>query len=168
MYKLFVILFVISLFTVGCVKVESDPVPVKPTDLISESEAEAAVGDCDLMLQYDAVLDLGDNEYLASYYAEPLGSVDPVIVSVTCPSKEFTNNEIKKLYTDSYSARDNKRKVRGLGAEAFVAFPTLNIYEEGHLIKITAGSGDTQEQLDLLISLGQTAVKNLHIYLSDK
>ena len=165
MYKMLVaVMFVTSLLLCGC-NDSKELAPVKPTDLISEKEAETAMGGADLVLEHDAVVNLGNNEFVASYYGEPLGSADPVIVSVIYPSAELSEPQIKEMYTDSYSARDNKKKIRGLGAGAFVAFPTINIYEDGHLIKITAGSGDTKEQLDLLISLGQIAVDNLHTYL---
>lgn len=165
MFKvLFAVVIATTLLLCGCSD-GKEMMPVKPTDLICEEEAELAVCGADLSLEHNAVIDMGNNEFVASYYGEPLGSADPIIVSVIYPSAELSESKIKKIYTDSYSLRDNKKKIRGLGAGAFVAFPTINIYEDGHLIKITAGSGDTKEQLDLLISLGQTAVNNLHTYL---
>ena len=151
----------------GCSNNKDEFKPVKPTDIISESDAEAAVGGQDLFLEHNAVVDLGDNTYKASYYPQPIGSFDPVTVIVTYPGGGLSLNDIKNIYTESYSLRDNKKKIRGIGAGAFVAFPTITIYEDGHLVKITAGSGDTKEQLDLLLSLGQTAVDNLHKFLEE-
>ena len=151
----------------GCSKEKDEPTPVKPTDIISESDAETAVGGHDLSLEHNAVIDMGNNTLKVSYYPEPLGSFDPVTVVVTYPGGDLTENDIKDLYTESYLLRDNKKKIRGIGAGAFVAFPAISIYEDGHLIKITAGSGDTKEQLDLLLSLGQTAVDNLHKFLEE-
>lgn len=151
----------------GCSKNKEELKPVKPTDVISESDAEAAVGGQDVFLEHNAVIDMGDNTFKVSYYPVPVGSLDPITVIVTYPGGDLTENDIKDLYTESYLLRDNKKKIRGIGAGAFVAFPNITIYEDGHLIKITAGSGDTKEQLDLLLSLGQTAVDNLHKFLEE-
>lgn len=155
--------FVICLvFMAGCKK-DVMQESVKPTDIISKTEAQAVVGDgYKLILEYDAVVDSGNNTYKASYISETLGEGDPVIVEVTYPSETLSKNDIKKIYFKSYDNRVNKRKISGVGSEAFVAFPALNILEDGHLIRITAGSGDTREQLDMLLSLGRIAVDNLH------
>ncbi len=161
-------IFVFTILIIsGCSTKEADVPPVKPTDIISESEAELAVGDADFSLEFDAVVDLGDNTYKATYLTNPLGSGDPVIVKVIYPSGELTEGDIKNKFNESYSSRVNKRKIEGIGESAYVAFPSLNIYCKGHFITITAGSGDTQKQLDLLINLGKTAVNNLENYLSE-
>ena len=160
------ILLLSVLIIAGCEKKDANVPPVKPTDIISEAEAEFAVGGTDLSLEFDAVVDLGDNTYKATYLTNPLGGGDPVIVKVVYPSLELTEGDIKTRFNDGYSSRVNKRKIEGIGESAYVAFPTLNIYDRGHIINITAGSGDTQKQLDLLISLGKTAVANLDNYLS--
>ncbi len=153
------------MFVCGC-KNNKTSEPVKPTDVISLSEAQAVVGDkYELVLEYDAVVDLGNNTYKATYISNPLGAGDPVIVEVMHPSDEFSGSDIKKIYFSGYDNRVNKRKIKGVGSEAYVAFPTLNILEDGHLIRITAGSGDTKEQLDILLNLGNIAVNNLHNYL---
>ena len=168
MHKFFAVLFVLSFFVIsGCDDKKVETAPIKPTDIISKAEVEKVLDGADVILEHGAVVDLGNNVYKASYLPNPLGSGDPVYVTVMYPSNNLSANEIKKIYTDSYSVRDNKKKIRGIGDGAFVAFPSLNIYEDGHLIKITAGSGDTQQQLDLLLELGQIAVKNLHTYLDN-
>lgn len=156
-----------SVFISGCKK-DDIPEPVKPTDIISKAEAQAVAGDgYELILEYGAVVDLGNNTYKSSYVSEVLGKGDPIIVEVTYPSETLSRNDIKKIYFKSYDSRVNKREINGIGSEAFVAFPTLNILEDGHFIRITAGSGDTREQLDMLLSLGRTAVGNLQKYLNN-
>lgn len=167
MKKVILTAFIFALMLVSGCKKENALVPVMPTDIISEAEAEAVIAeDYDIILEHNAVVDMGNNTYKASYISEPVGAGDPVIVEVTYPSESLSGSEIKKLYFKSYDSRVNKRKIEGVGSEAFIAFPTLNILEEGHLIRITAGSGDTREQLDMLLSLGQTAVDNLRSYLN--
>ncbi len=161
------ILLLSVLITAGCGKKDADVPPVKPTDIISEAEAEFAVGGADLSLEFDAVVDLGNNTYKATYLTNPLGEGDPVIVKVVYPSPELTDGDIKNKFNNGYTSRINKRKIEGIGESAYVAFPTLNIYDRGHIITVTAGSGDTQKQLDLLINLGKTAVTNLEKYLSE-
>lgn len=168
MKKVFLTAFLLVLVFAGGCKNNKTLEPVKPTNVISLSEAQKAIGDeYELELEYDAVVDLGNNTYVATYISNPLGSGDPVVVEVMYPSEELSGSDIKKIYFSSYDNRVNKRKIKGVGSEAFVAFPTLNILEKGHLIRITAGSGDTKEQLDLLLSLGNIAVNNLHNYLDD-
>ncbi len=159
-----VLMFVVTMIS-GCHKSDKVIAPVKPTDLISEQEAEAFVGGKDLVLDHNGVVDTKDNTYTAIYVTNPVGKGDSIVISVTYPSSQLSESEIKKIYADNYSKRDNKKRIRGIGSGAYVAFPSINIYEDGHLIKISAGSGDTKEQLDLLLSLGQTAVRNLDAYL---
>ena len=151
----------------GCSAKKSDVVPVKPTDIISEAEAESALGGVDLNLEFDAVVDLNNNTYKATYLPDPIGSIDPVIVKVIYPSEELSEGDVKGLYNEAYASRMNKRKIEGIGESAYVAFPSINIFDRGHFITITAGSGDTQKQLDLLLSLGKTAITNLDKYLSE-
>ena len=83
MRKFFVNLLLIPLLILsGCSKDKSDVPPVKPTDLISETEAEFALGGTDLSLEFNGVVDLGDNTYKITYLPTPLGSDDPVIVKL--------------------------------------------------------------------------------------
>ena len=166
MKNVFLVACAMSLVFAGGCKNNKTLEPVKPTNIISLAEAQTAVGDeYELELQYDAVVDLGDNAYKATYISTQLGAGDPVIVEVMYPSEELSSSDIKKIYFSAYDNRVNKRKIKGIGSDAFVAFPTLSILEDGHLIRITAGSGDTKEQLDLLLALGNVAVNNLHEYL---
>ena len=168
MKRLFCSLLIITLLIFcGCSKNKSDVPPVKPTDIISEAEAELALGGIDLMLEFDGVVDLGDNTYKITYLPTPLGSNDPIIVKVIYPAADINEGDIKSLYNQAYASRVNKRKIEGMGESAYVAFPSLNILYKGHFVTITAGSGDTQKQLDLLLSLGKTAVNNLEKYLSE-
>ncbi|MBP3362085.1 MAG: hypothetical protein J6N52_14645 [Clostridia bacterium] len=167
MNRFFILILAISaMLMCGCDKKEVVVPPVMPTDIISEEDAKAAIGGkYELKLNYDAVVSINDNSYKASYLAEPLGSGDPVFVTVTSPSEELPESSVKELYESGYEGRTKKKKVEGLGNAAYIAFPSINIYQNGYLIVITAGSGDTQEQIDLLISLGKTAVENLDVFL---
>lgn len=158
---------ILILILCGCSAKKSDVIPVKPTDIISEAEAEFALDGVDLNLEFDGVVDLNNNTYKATYLPDPLGSVDPIIIKVTYPSKDLSDGDIKDLYNQSYASRVNKRKIEGIGESAYVAFPSLNIFDRGHFITITAGSGDTQRQLELLLNLGKTAINNLDKYLSE-
>ena len=168
MKKFLLITFALCMIFIGGCKNKKPLAPIKPTDILSLAEVSSAVGDeYDLELKYGAVLDLGNNTFKATYASNPLGSGDPVIVEVMYPSEELSGSDIKKIYFSAYDNRVNKRKIKGVGSEAFVAFPTLSILEDGHLVRITAGSGDTKEQLDLLLSLGNIAVNNLHEYLDN-
>lgn len=159
----YLLLLIPVLMLMGCFGGEPKTEPIKPVQLISQSEAEQICGSS-LTLQYGAVVDMGNNTYTASYYSEPVGKADPVIVTVIYPSNEITETAIKQIYEDGYNSRDSKRRIDGIGDDAYVAFPSLSILKGGHLIKITAGSGETKEQLNMLIDLGKKAVENFENY----
>lgn len=163
----FTLITIICVLAGGCGK-KTTFYPVMPTDILSEKEVEVAIeSEFDYFLEHEAVVDLGNNTYRASYYPDPLGSDDPVIVEVTIPDENLLRSDIKNLYLKSYDSRINKRKIDGVGEDAFVAFPTLTVYDRGYLICITAGAGDTKEQLDTLLTLGQKAIRNFHNYLDN-
>jgi len=162
--------FVVSCFIMlltGCGKEAVVIPPVMPTDVITQADADSAAGGkYKLKLNHNAVIELESNIYKAEYLAEPLGSGDPVVVTVTSPYAEITKDDIKEEYKNEYKTRLNKRKVEGLGDGAFLAYPSLYIYQDGYMIEISAGSGNSDEQKELLIELGKKALENLQASLS--
>ena len=129
---LFLIATVMMLLT-GCGKEAVLIPPVMPTDIITLADAQNTTdGTYKLKLNYDAVVEISDNVYRAEYLADPLGSGDTVLVTVTSPYGSVTSNDIKEMYKSEYKARLNKKKVEGLGNGAFLVFPSLYIYNDGY------------------------------------
>jgi len=152
------------IFTGGCGKKEPEQIPAAmPGDIISEEDAEKAIGnEYDLVLNEDSVYKVDKGIYRAEYLPNPLGKNDPVLIEIVQPGND--SEAVKEMYDKGYESRTQKRRIEGIGDSAYVSFPTIHIYEKGYLIEITAGSGDTQGQLDLLTKLGKKAVKNLDAY----
>ena len=161
---IYLLIFVFPFLMGGCSSKKDIIEPIKPTHIISESEAQEITGCDNLKLEYGAVVDMGENTYKASYLSEPLGEADPVIVTIIYPSETITETDIKEIYEKGYDSRHSKRRIEGIGDRAYVSFPAINILMGGHLIKITAGSGETKEQLETLINLGKRAVNNFELY----
>ena len=45
-----------------------------------------------------------------------------------------------------------------LGETAYIAYPTIHVYDRGCIIEVTAGSGSDEDQQQLLVNLAKTAV----------
>lgn len=166
MNKILVLYLVLVCCFLGGCSEKYVPASIAPADILTLEDVETAVGNCEYTLEFDAVVNKDNNTYVLSYLPVNFGAGDPVFVEVTYPYSDIKGESTKKMYDDCYESRVNKQKVEGIGEEAFVAFPSITIYKNRLLLKITAGSGDTKEQLDLLLSLGKLAVKNMDTYLS--
>lgn len=166
MKKFILIISVIFVVMLGGCKEKIEKSPAIPTNILNESAVASVIGgETEYVLNGNAVVDLGGGAYRAVYLTNPAGKGDSVTVELTQPSD---TNSVKDKYTEGYNARSQKKKVQGVGENAYIAFPSIHILEKGYLITISAGSGDTKEQLDLLVNLGQTACANLDAYLQSE
>lgn len=138
------------------------PVPeINPLELISAEDVYAAIN-----YAYAPVLD-GDtytrdgNESTAMFRSEPIGQGDPVIITV----KQFTDTVSKETVWYEYDSARIKRSsaemISDLGEDAYIAFPSIHVYDRGCHITITAGSGSTEEQKNTLLNLAATATAKL-------
>ena len=57
--------------------------------------------------------------------------------------------------------RQNVQAQKLIGQEAYIAFPSIHVYDKGCLIDITAGSGADENQKALLMSLATVAAGRL-------
>lgn len=138
------------------------PIPeINPLDLLSSEDVYAAIG-----YAYAPVLD-GDtytrdgNQATAYYRSEPIGQGDPVIITITQFSNTVSKENIWYEYDNDRVKRATAEAVADLGEDAFIAFPSIHVYDRGCHIKITAGSGDTEEQRNMLLNLAATATAKL-------
>lgn len=136
------------------------PVPdIDPAALLTPQDIAAYTG-------YTLVTEpsgTGRNGNIAEvlYRSEPVGQYDTVKVKLT----QFTDTIDYQMLFEQYEAEKAKRTsaelIGGIGQEAYIAFPTIHIYDKGCLIDITAGSGADENQKALLISLGAVAANRL-------
>ena len=164
MKKIILVLLMLFAALLGGCKEKAEIPAAMPTDLLSADEVKSAVGDeNNYTLDGGAIIDMGGGTYKAVYLTDPIGAGDSVTIELTQPQE---NVSVKDKYQKNYDARTQKKKVQGLGESAYVAFPSVHIIEKGYLIDISAGSGDTEKQLELLVRLGKTACEKLDLYLS--
>lgn len=95
------------------------------------------------------------------YDSVPRGQ-DPVIVEL------YSDKENASKVYDEFKKRKEKRPkaqdVTDLGVEAYIAYPSVNLYRDGYRIVITAGSGADEAQSEILKKAAEIAVKNLNEY----
>lgn len=140
----------------------SNPTPVPaqeviPSAVLSINEVCSATGK--QLVQEGGIGKENDASYVL-YRGEPWGSADTVKVSIEQYSSSVPKENVKQRFDDDRAKRTSAEDVEGM-ENCFVAFPSAYYYKDGYYIKITAGSGDTEEQKRLLIMLIQTAAKNL-------
>lgn len=101
------------------------------------------------------------------YRSEPVGKNDTVSVTITQFTDEMDYQMIFEKYEQEKSRRSSAEIIPGIGQEAYIAFPSIHVYDRGCLIDITAGSGSNDEQKTLLQSLALTAAQRLEEIVPD-
>ena len=101
------------------------------------------------------------------YRSEPIGQNDTVSVKITQFTEEMDYQMIFEQYEQEKARRTSAELIPGIGQEAYIAFPSIHVYDRGCLIDITAGSGSNDEQKNLLQSLALTAAQRLEEIVPD-
>lgn len=170
------ILMVLSVFMIficigGCDSTVTNNTPtpepiiqVDPTALISEQTAREITGS-ELILDGGASTE-DDGVKTALYRTEPIGNADIVKVEVRQYSQTVSKEDIKQIFDNAKAKRPKAETIDDLGCDAYIAFPSVNIYKDGYLVTITAGSGSDDGQKNMLKSFAQTAVDNLNALIS--
>ena len=166
-----IILVVISLAATICLcacgkgdgglfsKATPTPLPeVNPVDILTIVDVFAGVN-----YSYTPVLEGGSavkdgNTLTATYRSDQIGQVDPVIVSVTQFNDTLTKQDVWYEYDNIRVKRPNAEMIPDLGEDAFLAFPTIHVFDRGCHIAITAGSGANDIQRTTLINFAKIAV----------
>ena len=141
-------------------KPEPTPIPdIDPTTLVTADDVAAYAG----YLPVAEPSGTGRNGNIAEvlYRSEPLGQHDTVTVKLT----QFTDTIDYQMLFEQYEQEKAKRTIEeiisGIGQEAYIAFPSIHVYDKGCLIDITAGSGADENQKALLMSLATVAAGRL-------
>ncbi len=136
------------------------PVPeIDPTALITAEDVYTATN-----YAYAPVLDgntytRDGNTATALYRSEPIGQGDPVIIEITQYTDTVSKETVWYEYENERAKRPSAQMVTELGEDAYLAFPSIHIFDRGCHIKITAGSGSNEEQQNMLVNLAVTAVE---------
>ena len=140
-------------------KATPSPIPViDPSTLITAEDVAAATG-------YWPVLEGGTVKYdgntaTALYVSDPIGQ-DPIEITVHQHNEEVPVVNVWYDYDLDHAYRTSAETVENLGENAYIAFPSINIYDRGCYVRITAGSGSDENQRNLLLNLAYIAIPRL-------
>ncbi len=101
---------------------------------------------------------------IAEYRPNPRGSNDPVIIKVYQENQLYSKDKILDYYNECKELRTDAFTIDSLGADCFVAYPSIHYYINGYHIEITAGSGSDNDQKILLMNLAKISLENLNEY----
>lgn len=147
-------------------KPEPTPVPeIDPASLITIDDVVVNSG-------YTPVIEESEtkregNVATLMYRSEPMGWSDPVIVKVTQFTNEIGYETIFQQYETAKAKRTDAELIAGIGQEAYIAFPTVHVYDRGCLIEITAGSGSDDTQKNILKNLAIAAAGKLEAIIPE-
>ncbi len=138
---------------------------------IADPSSLLPLDDVIAMVGYDLVLDggevdIGDGYRTAFYRTDPIGQADVVKITVYQKSETVSEDEVCQHFYEIRDSRPSAEQVSGLGTDAYIAFPSIHVYQDGYHIEITAGSGADDGQKALLDRLARLAVDNLNALLS--
>ena len=142
------------------------PIPdIDPASIISAEDVASIAG-------YTPVIESSatgreGNVATVLYRSEPIGQYDTVEVKLTQFNDTVGYEQIFAIYEKEKSQRRNVEMVESIGQEAYIAYPTIHIYDRGCLIEITAGSGADEEQAQLLKNFAVTAAGRLEAIIPE-
>lgn len=143
---------------------EPTPAPMPSADasaVLSLDDAKAAINnEYELELAGGSVVNDG-NVSTVTYSAVPKGSGDPIIVKVINRTESISADDIWNDYENARLSRPSSKLIEGIGYDAYIAYPSIHVYDRGCEIVITASSGSGDKQTEMLKSLAETAVSKL-------
>lgn len=155
-------LLIIFIFALLCSCGKPKEIPkLLPTNVISLEEAQTVIGDSyKLQMKNNAVVE-DSNSISVKYLSNPAGAGDPVFIEL------FTDEDNYSKFKKSSDMRTDSIVVQGLGSQAYISYPALHIYSNDCYVKITAGSGSSDEQAELLVELGKLAARNIKAFYEE-
>ena len=158
----------LSLASCGCSKSKTPTVTavdtISPDTLITVEDASAVAGAA-LLMSDDGITNDG-TALSVTYVARDMGAADPVTVRIEQFSETLPTSQVWADYENSRLQRGDMAFIEGIGQDCFVAYPFINVYDRGCFIKISAGSGDSDAQRDMLVNLATKAVSVLETMVS--
>lgn len=158
-------LIALSLCACGSNDAEEQIPEIDPASLITAADVETKAG-------YVPVIDetgtyREGNTAQVFYRSEPVGVNDTVTVKITQFNDEADYQTLFDRYENTKSKRTDAEIIAGIGQEAYIAYPTIHVYDRGCIIEITAGSGSDDVQKALLTDLALTAASRLEEIVPD-
>lgn len=139
---------------------------ISPDTLITEEFVSEETG-VKMSAAEEGIISEGKTKSV-TYMPETLGSAEPVTVSIEQFSDSLTVQQVCDDYADDRDRRTDLQIIPGIGSECYIAYPYIGIYDRGCYIKISAGSGDGEEQTNLLINLASQAVTVIEQTISEE
>lgn len=144
------------------------PTPIQQVDPMSLISAE----DVAINAGYTPVVEESEtgrdgNVATVLYRSEPVGQYDTVSVKLTQFTETIDYQMLFEQYEQEKSKRSSAELVAGIGQEAYIAYPSIHVYDRGCIIEITAGSGSDENQALLLKNLAITAAGRLENIFPD-
>ena len=145
------------------------PIPeINPVEILTIEDVYAGIN-----YAYAPVLEgnapvRNGNSATAIYRSEPIGQGDPVIVTVTQFNESVAEETVWYEYDYIRVKRPSAEMISGLGQDAFIAFPSIHIFDRGCHIQITAGSGADENQRNLLLNLASVAVQKFESLMPEQ
>lgn len=96
----------------------------------------------------------------AVYVSNPKGLGDSVEIKVTQYNETTSIDAVYQKFAAAKAKRSDITEVTELGETAYIAYPTIHVYDRGCIIEVTAGSGSDETQQQLLVNLAKVAVAN--------
>lgn len=128
---------------------------LSPDSLITV-ETAASIANNTMRMSDEGIVDDGKT-LSVTYVTEPIGQGDSVSVSIEQFSDTLSSSEIWSEFEANRIARSDRISVDGIGGACFIAYPYINVYTRGCYIKISAGSGNDENQKNTLINLAVSA-----------
>lgn len=128
---------------------------ISPDNLIT-AESVSAITGVTMKIDDNGVTNDGSARSV-TYVPSPVGSADPVTIRIEQFSETLTTSQVWADYENSRIRRKDMEFIEGIGQDCYIAYPYINVYDRGCFIRISAGSGDNDEQKELLMSLASAA-----------
>lgn len=139
---------------------------ISPDMLITQEFASDEVG-VTMVMTDDGITSEGKTQSV-TYMPETLGAADPITITIEQFSESLTVQQVCDDYANDRDRRPDLQLLPGIGTECYVAYPYIGIYDRGCYIKISAGSGGGEEQMNMLINLASQAVTVVEQTISDE
>lgn len=136
------------------------PIPeLDPTAILSADNVYEGIN-----YEYVPVIDgsvvTNGNSKSVVYVSNPKGLGDSVTVKITQYNESTSIDQVYQQFAAAKAKRYEITEVTELGETAYIAYPTIHVYDRGCIIEVTAGSGSDETQQQLLLNLAKTAVAN--------
>ncbi len=142
------------------------PIPeVSPSALITAEDVAACAGYTPVIEESETSRSGNVAEVL--YRSEPIGQYDTVRVKLTQFTENINYQALFEQYESDKAARQSAELVEGIGQEAYIAFPSIHVYDRGCIVEITAGSGSDDTQRALLKNLAVIAAGRIEEIFPD-